>query len=77
MACSLTTTGWTYEKQDVSINDNGKIKYYTHIYLNLDFMVELSVYPEKNIRVRGRSSTDGKPIERMSYKKLHALITSM
>jgi len=69
--------GWRYEKQDVAISDNGKIKYYTHIYLDLDFLVELSIYPENHIRVRGRSSTDGKPIERMSYNKLHALVMSM
>lgn len=72
----LEDSGWPYERKSVAINDNNKIKYYTHIYLNLFFLVELSVYPENHIRVRGRSSTDGKPIERMSYKKLCALIMS-
>jgi len=65
---------WPFECKQVCIMHNGKPREFTHIYLEHEFSVELSVYPENEIRVRTRSSTDGKPIIRLSYDRLLALI---
>ena len=65
---------WYYEMQEVTILKSGKLASYTHIYLDQEFPVELSVYPLQELRVRGRSSTDGKPIIRLSPSKLLDLI---
>ncbi len=70
----LEKLGWEFELKQVWIQKNGRPTEYTHIYLSLDFPVELSVYPENEIRVRGRSSTDGKPIERLSPSKVRDLV---
>lgn len=66
---------WEYEMEKVAIRYGAGFREFTHIYLNkYEYAVELSVYPEKDIRVRGRSSTDGKPIVRVSYRRLLELI---
>lgn len=65
---------WAYEKEEVTIRYLNRYKDFTHIYLDKKFSVELSVYPMNDIRVRGRSSTDGKPIDRLSYRRLLDLI---
>ena len=70
----LLSLGWDYERKQVTIKYNGKFREFTHIYLEHDFPVELSVYPTQDIRVQSRSSTDGKPIVRLSYEKLLSLI---
>ena len=46
---------------------------YTHIYLQADFPVELSVYPRAELRVVSRSSTDGKPIKRLKLAEVEGL----
>lgn len=71
----LRHLGWRYETNQVSIQKNGKIEEYTHIYVDNHFPVELSVYPEHDIRVRGRSSTDGKPIIRVKPQALQTMIS--
>ncbi len=71
---TLVQLRWPFETDQITINQNGVFKEYTHIYLQDEFPVELSVYPVNDIRVRTRSSTDGKPIVRYSYQKLLALI---
>lgn len=65
---------WNFEKREVEINNNGKLAVYTHIYIEHLFPVELSVYPLSEIRVRTRSSTDGKPILRVGSKALVELL---
>lgn len=71
----LDTLDWRYERQTTTINVNGRFVDYQHIHLDFDFPVELSVYPLRELRVVGRSSTDNKPIRRLSANKLQQLIT--
>lgn len=66
---------WRYEAKQVSIQQNGKPIEYNHIYLQFDYPVELSVYPENKIRIHSRSSTDGKIINRLSISKVQQLIS--
>lgn len=66
--------GWDYEHQEITINKNGRWLSFDHIYLDLAFPVELSVYPTSDLKVRTRSSTDGKPIIRLNNKRLLELI---
>ena len=70
----LQELNWHFEREQTHILYNGKPREFTHIYIEQEFPVELSVYPSNEIRVQGRSSTDGKPIVRFSYTKLLALI---
>ncbi len=65
---------WHYESRQIGIQRNRRLAEYTHIYLDQDFPVELSIYPANEIRINGRSSTDGKPIDRISLSRLRALI---
>ena len=70
----LESLGWRFERETTSININGKMVDYQHIHLDFDFPVELSVYPLRELRVVTRSSTDGKPIDRLSVSKVRQLI---
>ncbi|WP_193164435.1 nucleotidyltransferase domain-containing protein [Microbulbifer hainanensis] len=70
----LESLGWRFEREKTSINVNGKIVDYQHIHLDFDFPVELSVYPLRELRVVTRSSTDGKPINRLTVSKVRQLI---
>ncbi|WP_250658431.1 nucleotidyltransferase domain-containing protein [Alkalimarinus coralli] len=70
----LDKLGWAYTEDSITINKNGKMVSYTHIYIDMQFPVELSVYPRRELRVRSRSSTDGKPILRVSSSALLQLI---
>lgn len=70
----LENLNWTYKIDNVVIQQGGKLVEYNHIYCQFDYPVELSVYPVNEIRVRTRSSTDGKTIERLSISKVKQLI---
>lgn len=70
----LNQLKWQYEKECVDIRYKNGIRQFTHFYLHSEYPVELSVYPENDIRIQGRSSTDGKPIIRISYNRLLDLI---
>lgn len=70
----LDNLNWSYETEKITIQQNGKMTEYTHVYLDFDYAVELSIYPENEIRVHSRSSTDGKIINRLSLSKLKQLI---
>ncbi|MCJ8312769.1 MAG: nucleotidyltransferase [Saccharospirillaceae bacterium] len=64
----------TYELKEVLIQSGNKQVLYQHVYLFDAFDIELSVYPENELRVTTRSSTDGKPIKRLSLAKVQSLI---
>ncbi len=66
--------GWQYETTDIIVSQNGVLKTYTHVYIDHEYPIELSVYLKNDIRVRTRSSTDGNPIIRMTTNKLLELI---
>lgn len=70
----LEQLSWDFEKETVTIRSGGKFREFTHLYVDHEFPMELSVYPANEIRARGRSSTDGKPIDRLSYERLLGLI---
>lgn len=70
----LNTLGLAYEQKQVTIRKGSVFVEYTHIYLDQSFPVELSVYPSMELRIRGRSSTDGKPIVRVSADRLLELL---
>jgi hypothetical protein len=70
----LDSLNWHYTLNQVWIEKGGRPVEYTHVYLDMDYPVELSVYSNSEIRIRGRSSTDGKPIHRMSVSKVRNLI---
>lgn len=72
----LDSLDWRYELKQIWIEKNGRPVEHTHVYLDLEFPVELSIYSLNEIRVRGRSSTDGKPINRLSIAAVrHLLMT--
>jgi len=66
--------GWHFETRRVTIQVAGKNRDYTHIYYERVFPIELSVYPNNEIRVTHRSSTDGKPIVRVKPSALKQII---
>ncbi len=64
---------WQFDKKQVAIRHGKEFAEYTHIYVEADFPVELSVYPLKERRVTGRSSTDLKPIKRLKIADVERL----
>jgi hypothetical protein len=65
---------WAFETERVTILKFGEIREYTHVHVADDFEVELTVYERREMRFRPRSSTDGKPIERIKAAALEAMI---
>jgi hypothetical protein len=65
--------GWTHEVQRVSILKGGKVMEFTHVQVADVFPLELTVYKPRDLRTRPRSSTDGKPIVRISAGALRSL----
>lgn len=64
---------WQFDKKQVVIRHGKEFVEYTHIYVEADFPVELSVYPLKELRVSGRSSTDLKLIKRLKIVDVERL----
>ena len=54
----------------------GEIRDYLHVHVADVFTVELTVYERRELRMRPRSSTDGKPIDRFSIARLEALLAT-
>lgn len=74
-AC-LEQQGWSYETDEVLIRKNNTFCTYQHVHLERVFPIELSVHEPHEKRVVQRSSTDGKPIRRLSTTSLQALLRS-
>ncbi len=55
------------------IRNGHKFTEYTHIYIEADFPVELSVYPLMELRISGRSSTDAMRIKRLKIVDVERL----
>jgi len=64
---------WQYEKDQVTVKKGDKYVDYTHIYLEAEFPIELSVYACPELRVVGKSSIDGKPIKRLKLADVERL----
>jgi hypothetical protein len=71
---ALRELGWAYEKQVAQIRRGNTWLDYLHLHVDAEFPVELTVYPRGDLRHRPRSSTDGKPIERLSIAAVLSLI---
>ena len=69
----LNNLQWQFDKKQVVIQHGKEFVEYTHIYVEADFPVELSVYPLQELRVTGRSSTDLKPIKRLKIADVERL----
>ena len=70
----LYDLGWGYEREKVTIRKFGEIREYVHFHVVAEFAIELTAYPVRELRFRPRSSTDGKPIQRVNAAALEALI---
>lgn len=70
----LQQQGYEYEIKQVDIQKNGVIQRYNHFYLPLAYPVELSLYPLADRRITTRSSTDGKPIKRLTAADVQRLL---
>jgi hypothetical protein len=65
------TLGWATRTEEVEIRVGDDLRLYTHVHLlDRPFPVELSIYPDSERRVLTRSSTDGRPIDRVSPARL-------
>ena len=73
---ALDRLGWAHRTEQVTIWKDGQLRAFTHVYVDRAFPLELSVYPRRELRMVGRSSTDGKPIDRVSHARLRALIAA-
>jgi hypothetical protein len=70
----LASLGWVYELERVFIVKGGKPREYTHAHVADVFSIELTLYARRERFARPRSSTDGKPIERLDVAALEALL---
>lgn len=70
----LRALGWTFETEAVSIVKGGAVRDYLHAHVRDVFELELTVHAVAELRVRPRSSTDGKPIERLSTHAVEAMM---
>ncbi|MFT3770557.1 MAG: nucleotide-binding enzyme [Minicystis sp.] len=70
----LRALGWTFDRERVTIQKGGEVREYVHFHVADVFPVELTVYARRELRFRPRSSTDGKPIVRVSIGALEALL---
>lgn len=70
----LQQQGYEYELKQVDIQKNSSIQRYNHFYLSLAYPVELSLYPLVERRITTRSSTDGKPIKRLTCTDVQRLL---
>ena len=73
----LDTLRWPFESEHVLIRVGDSFREFLHLHLErAGFPVELSVYPPGERRKVGRSSIDGKPIDRVSPSRLRGLLDS-
>lgn len=77
LAQHLSMLGHIFEPERVSILKFGTVREYLHLHVvDMAFPVELTVYAKRELKFRPRSSTDGKPIVRVSISALRALLAS-
>ncbi len=73
VAAAVARLGWPHDLQRVSIVKHGVPMEFTHVHVADLFPLELTVYAPRELRHRPRSSTDGKPIVRLSAFGLRAV----
>jgi hypothetical protein len=72
----LRALRWPYTTERVSILKGGVVREFQHVHVADDFEVELTVYERRELRVRPRSSTDGKPIVRVKAAALEGILAT-
>lgn len=70
----LRKLGWVFERERVSILKFGQIREYLHFHVADVVPVELTLYARRELGFRPRSSTDGKPIVRISAAMLEEIL---
>ncbi|MBI5536532.1 MAG: nucleotidyltransferase domain-containing protein [Deltaproteobacteria bacterium] len=70
----LQALQWVFDKNVAMIQKHGTIREYTHYHVADVFPVELTLYAARELRIRPRSSTDGKPIIRMGIAAVETLL---
>lgn len=70
----VKSLGWTHEIRRVDIMKQGRVMQFVHVLIPDVFPIELTVYARRELGVRPRSSTDGKPIVRLKGSVLEALL---
>ncbi len=70
---AITRLGWTHEVHRVSLRKGNAIMDFTHVLVADLFPIELTIYEPMAIRHRPKSSTDGKPITRLSESAVRSL----
>jgi len=70
----LASLRWTFEAERTTIHKFGEIREYQHYHVVDVFPIELTLYPKRELRFRPKSSTDGKPIVRVSVSALETLL---
>jgi hypothetical protein len=70
----LSSLRWTFEGERTTIYKFGEIREYQHYHVADVFPIELTLYDKRELRFRPKSSTDGKPIVRMSVSALETLL---
>lgn len=74
----LQGKGIPFECEVVTIHHGGGFSEYPHLYTEEDnIIIEFSVYPSEDIRMRTKSSITGRPMERAGIKKLRKIINGM
>lgn len=69
----VRSLGWAHETQQVNILKHGTVMEFTHVHVADVFPLELTVYAPNELSHRPRSSTDGKPIVRLTAKAVRAV----
>lgn len=70
----LRSLGWVFDTERVSIVRHTKVCEYVHFQVADVVPVELTLYPCRDLHSRPRSSTDGKPIVKVSVAMLEQVL---
>lgn len=76
VASSVESFGGAYEIERKRLVKHGETREFTHIHLQDEFPIELTVYAPSLLGHRFRSSITGKPIERATVAELEKLIVN-
>ena len=74
VACVLEQEGVTFQIERKRVKKQGQERIYTHIHIDGQFPVEVTVYPADMAHHVFRSSITGKPMERASIAQLERLM---
>ncbi|AUX39846.1 nucleotide-binding enzyme [Sorangium cellulosum] len=69
----LRALAWTFDRELVTLQKGGQFREYVHYHVADAAPIELTVYAPRELRLRPRSSTDGKPIVRLGIAAVEAL----